>query len=97
MPLRGASQCQKSMSDQLAHRQVWQRYMLSTGTLSLALPVKVLPSDSGATTGSQRIPENCGGPLHLPLRAVRPAKKDVLASQRIIGKGLPQVSQLSIK
>ena len=68
--------------------------MLSTGTLSLALPVKVLPSDSGATTGSQRIPEkNYGGPLHIPLRAGSPARKDVLASQRVSGKGVPQVSQ----
>ena len=68
--------------------------MLSTGTLSLALPVKVLPSDTGATTGSQRIPEKkfFGGPLHIPLRAGSPARKDVLASQRVIGRGLPQVS-----
>ena len=25
VPLRGASQCQKSMSDQLAYRRVWQK------------------------------------------------------------------------
>ena len=82
------------MSDQLAYRRVWQEvHAKHMGRLSLALPVKALPSDSGATTGSQRIPENDGGPLHILLRAVNPAKKDVLASQRVNGKGVPQVSQ----
>ena len=65
--------------------------MLGTGTLSLALPVRVLPL--GSYHGLKTDPQNFGGPLHIPLRAVSPAKKDVLASQRIISKGVPQVSQ----
>ena len=57
------------------------------GLSSLARPVKFLPSDSGATTGSHGSPKEYGGPLHFPPRAVSPTKKDVLASQRVIGKG----------
>ena len=55
--------------------------------MSLALPVRVLPL--GSYHGLKTDPQNFGGPLHIPLRAVSPAKKDVLASQSIVSIGVP--------
>ena len=87
VPLRGASQCLKSMSDQLAYRRVWQKVHARhrdfvTRTAREGPPSRELPR---APNRSPKL----GGPLHIPLRAVSPAKKDVLASQSIISKGVP--------
>ena len=82
------------MSDQLAYKRVWQRYMLGTGTFVTRTAREGPPVRLGSYHGLPTDPrKDHGGPLHIPLRAVIPAKKDVLASQRVSGKGVPQASQ----
>ena len=94
VPLRGASQCLKSMSDQLAYRRVWQKVHAkhrdvchSHCPLRTSHQVRELPR---APNGS---PKNHGGPR--TSRYARSSQPRRMSSQvsASVATGVPQVSQ----